>query len=369
MTEAPVLFLGFNRPDLAEVVLARLRECGVRRLYVALDGPRSGNASDLELCNSMKALIDAIDWADEKVVLERSENLGCGRAVSSAIGWFFEHVDRGIIVEDDCLPDPSFFQFCEEMLNRYADHSEIWAIAGTSLIPESTVPVQSHFLSKYSGIWGWATWRRAWQTYSYDLSCLTAEEWKKVVEQKCVNAVERRYWLHILDLMLKGEIDTWDFQVQFCSWKANALHVTSSVNLVQNLGFRPDGTHTKEVSSLSDRRVMANLPPYALLPVEADIALDRIVFSEKLHASKDLVEWLFGQNNLQVLSDTAEQQKQYIQELEVHMAKRASVIEELEFSRVQQKDKIEALNQQLASYSGLSGALRCIGNAIKSSSV
>ena len=364
--DTSVLFLGFNRPDLATLVLDRLRECGVRRLYIALDGPRSGHPTDTEQCRLMRDLVDTIQWAENKVMLIREENLGCGLAVSSALNWFFHQEEKGIIIEDDCLPDPSFFQFCEEMLNRYADHSEIWAVAGTSLIPESTVPAQSHFFSKYSGIWGWATWRRAWQTYSYDLSCLTAEEWKKVVEQKCVNAVERRYWLHILDLMLKGEIDTWDFQVQFCSWKANALHVTSSVNLVQNLGFRPDGTHTKEVSSLSDRRVMANLPPYALLPVEADTAIDRIVFGERLHASRELSEWLFDQENLEKLSDITKQQNCYISELEDHLNRRAMIIADLEASLKTRSAEIDILRNESTKHLGLLGALRCIRNGMNS---
>jgi len=360
MINTPVLFLGFNRQDLASTVLERLRECGVKRLYVALDGPRSGNASDLELCTSMKALIDEIDWADEKVVLERSENLGCGRAVSSAISWFFEHVDHGIIVEDDCLPDPTFFAFCEEMLIRYENKQDVWSVAGTSLIPDHLKSSQSHFFSKYSGIWGWATWRRAWETYSYDLSCLNARDWSEVVDQECDNPVERRYWLHILEMMLKGQIDTWDFQVQFCSWRANAVHVTSSVNLVQNLGFRSDATHTINSSSLADRSVRGNLPPYAELPVIADKVMDRIVFGERLHASKELAEWLFGQNTLNNLFLTAEKQSNYIKELEDHMGKRASIISELESVRKIQAEEIVALEKKLGKYHGISGALRCI---------
>ena len=322
----PVLFLGFNRPDLAQQVLTRLQDCGVRRLYVSLDGPRSDSPTDWDQCRIMREIVDSIGWAEEKQLLIRDVNLGCGRAVSSAISWFFEHVERGIIVEDDCLPTPSFFQFCEEMLLRYAHDSNIWSVAGTSLIPGEVVPSKSHFFSKYSGIWGWATWRRAWDAYSYDLSCLTHSEWRQLVDQKSENAVERGYWNHILELMLKGDIDTWDFQVQFCSWRKESLHVTSSRNLVQNLGFRVDGTHTKEASVLGNRPVEENPPPYNDLSVEANESLDRIVFSEKLHASKELVEWLYGQSGLQGLSETAEQQKQYIQELEEHLEKRASII-------------------------------------------
>lgn len=368
MIETPVLFLGFNRPDLAESVLSRLRDCGVRRLYVALDGPRSGNTNDTELCRSMKELIEAIDWAEEKIVLDRSENLGCGRAVSSAISWFFEHVDRGIIVEDDCLPDPTFFSFCEEMLERHADDARVWTVAGTALIPEGLVPEKPHFFSKYVGIWGWATWRRAWENYDYTLGGLSAGEWRDVVRARSSNAVEYRYWLHILDLMLEGKIDTWDFQVQFSAWKQDALHVTSSRNLVENLGFRGDATHTKGHSPLAERKSSPNPPPYEDLPLQANEALDRIVFAEKLQASTELAEWLFGESReREVVRQHTLQVEGLTSELAATLGKNEWLQQELLKEEVQlqtQAQEAEALKSELDGYYGISGALRCLGKAL-----
>jgi hypothetical protein len=365
MIDIPILFLGFNRPDLATTVLSRLRECGVTKLYVAIDGPRYGNERDLLLCKQMHSVVDDIDWAEEKLILNRTDNLGCGRAVSEAITWFFQHEEMGIIIEDDCLPDSSFFQFCEKMLNRHADNECVWSIAGTSLIPESASPAKSHFFSKYSGIWGWATWRRAWESYRYDLSFMSPDEWEKTVAGQCENAVERGYWLHILGMMLEGKIDTWDFQVQFCAWKQNALHVTSSVNLVQNIGFRSDATHTKEASNLANRSVRRNPPPYEAISVSSDPALDRIVFGEKLHASRELAEWLFGQKNLQELTKTAADQSKYILELEDHLAKRGVIIEALDSARMNHLQELKLLKTDLKSYSGLSGAMKCLRNKVK----
>ena len=365
MIDCPVLFLGFNRPDLASIVLGRLRECGVRKLFVALDGPRAGNNSDAHLCAEMKSLIDNIDWVDEKVILNRSVNLGCGRAVSEAITWFFQHVDRGIIVEDDCLPDPSFFTFCEEMLEQHAQDEDVWSVAGTSLIPDALLPAKSHFFSKYVGIWGWATWKRAWEHYDYDLATRTPDEWRNVVRQRSENAVECRYWLHILDLMLDGKIDTWDFQVQFSSWKSNAIHATSSRNLVENLGFRGDATHTKEHSQLAERKSHSSPPPYCTVPIQPDKALDRIIFSEKLNASKELAEWLFDDSSLIQLTKTAAEQKKYIEELEDHLKKRGVIIESLEAARISHLEELKLIKNELASYSGLTGVLKCIKKRIK----
>ncbi|MEI8309174.1 MAG: glycosyltransferase family 2 protein [Verrucomicrobiota bacterium] len=349
----PVLFLGFNRPDLAARVLERLRGCGTRRLYVALDAPRPDKPEDVELCRSMKSLVDAVDWADEKIVLQREKNLGCGRAVSTAITWFFHHVDRGIILEDDCLPDPTFFSFCGEMLQRYAGDQRVGTVSGTGLIPDGLTPDKSHFFSKYVGIWGWATWRRWWATYDYNLSSLSAEEWTVIVRARSGNAVECRYWLHILDLMLEGKIDTWDFQVQFSAWKGNALHVTSSCNLVENLGFRGDATHTRDHSPLAERLARPNPPPYSDLPVLADEPLDRIIFGEKLHASLALAEWLFGGGRESELGNQAER-------LAADLAEARSQAGQLTSDIASQAEDIQAMRSELAGYYGFSGALRCL---------
>ena len=301
----------------------------------------------------MKSLVDAVDWAEEKVVLERDANLGCGRAVSAAITWFFHHVDRGIILEDDCLPDPSFFSFCGELLQRYAEDARVGTVSGTGLIPESLSPANSHFFSKYVGIWGWATWRRWWDKYDYDLGSMTVEEWTTVVRARSENAVERRYWLHILDLMLQGKIDTWDFQVQFSAWKENSLHVTSSRNLVENLGFRGDATHTRDHSPLAERVSSSNPPPYADLPVIADQAMDRIVFGEKLHASLALAEWLFGDSRERELAISLER-------LETDLIDARNRAGQLASSIASQAEEIRTMRSELVGYYGISGALRCL---------
>lgn len=350
---APILLLLFNRPDLTEGLIACLRRAAPEQLFIAIDGPRVGVKSDFERVNEVRRLAEAIDWQCEKRWLIRERNLGCGLAVSGAITWFFDQVEEGIILEDDCHPDPTFFQFSSFMLEKYRDDTRVFMASGTSLLPDSVHLVNPYYFSKYMGIWGWACWRRAWKAYDYDLASLSAGEWENLVRARSANAVECRYWLHILELMLKGEIDTWDFQVQFCAWKANALHLTSSRNLVENLGFRGDATHTKGHSPLAERRAQSNPPPYAEVPVLADESLDRIVFGEKLHASLALAEWLFGESQER---DRARQ----VERLSADLVEAQSRIGQLSSEIASLNGEIQSERSELARYYGFSGALRCL---------
>lgn len=301
----------------------------------------------------MRQMAESTDWLIRKRVLLREENLGCGRAVSSAINWFFEEVDHGIIVEDDCLPHPSFFPFCETFLERHRHDAQVWSIAGTNLVPNAIRIPESHFFSKYSGIWGWATWRRAWESYRYQLSECPAEEWQAVIKAQSCNAIEEGYWEHILGLMLSGEIDTWDFQVQFSSWKASGLHLTSGRNLVENVGFREDATHTKSASPLTDRAITPNLPPYDKLPIERNEAVDRVVFGEKLRASRELVDWLFSQQRLTALTREISALKEHVRVLDKER-------ESQEERAIHLETALARLKAELAERTGLRGALRAL---------
>lgn len=367
MVEHPVLFIGFNRPDLATLVLDRLRECGVRRLYIALDGPRSGHPTDTEHCRQMRELVDSVDWAESKVLLIREENLGCGLAVSGALDWFFRQEEKGIIIEDDCLPDPTFFQFCEEMLIRYADNPNVWSVAGFSITPELTSALRSHFSSKYFKGWGWATWRRVWENYIFDMSSVSTVELEDVIARNCKDYVEQKYWFHMLQSMKNGRHDTWDFQFQYCSWKHDGLHITSAANLVSNLGFRSDATHTKSASSLADRQCFNNPPPYDDILLQIDEQMDRFWFIEQLHESNELVPYIFqATNDIQTdLINTAEKQRAYISELEDHLSRRAFIIEELDQLKKVQLNEIQILRNELEGYRRPSGFLKSLKNLLR----
>lgn len=241
----PVLFLIFNRPEVTRAVFEALREAEPPRLYVAADGPRANRPRDRIKCAETREVISLIDWPCDVHTLFRDSNLGCGRAVSSAIDWFFSHESEGIIIEDDCLPERSFFFFCEELLARYRHDERIMSVSGTDFSPSDGQSLAySYRFSRYSLMWGWATWRRAWKAYDYSMT-----RWpslRKTGWLREIGAGSRRFelvWRDLFDRTHAGKIDTWDFQWIYSSWLQNGLSIIPATNLIANLGFGKDATH------------------------------------------------------------------------------------------------------------------------------
>jgi hypothetical protein len=243
----PVLFVVFNRPDVTKRVFDEIRKQRPRRLFVAADGPRPDRDDDILNCKNTRRIIEeGVDWDCELKLLFRKENLGCKYAVSSAITWFFDQVDAGIILEDDCLPDPSFFEFCTENLERYKSDEDVFIISGQSTIFDCAenfrVPAatnESYYFSKYPKIWGWATWKRVWQMYDAELSDITFAEIKPALEK-----IEVPYWSYIFDQLKKGNIDTWDYQLTYLMLMKRGMCISPYNNMISNIGFGLQATHT-----------------------------------------------------------------------------------------------------------------------------
>jgi hypothetical protein len=185
--------------------------------------------------------------------LLRERNLGCRRAVSSAITWFFDNVEEGIVLEDDCVPHPTFFRFCAELLDRYRDDERVVGIGGNNFRGTRAAAGESYTFSAYNQTWGWATWRRAWTHYDGTLSLwpgLRETDW---LEDFLGDRAAARFWRAVFDRDVQGQIDTWDFAWTFACWMQHGLTVHPSVNLVSNIGFEERATHTRNpASSLAD---------------------------------------------------------------------------------------------------------------------
>lgn len=246
----PVLFLVFNRLDTSMQVLESIREAKPPRIYLAADGPRDNVKGENSIVkNVVKSIVQNIDWDCEIHTLIREHNLGCKLAISEAISWFFENEDQGIILEDDCLPCKSFFWFCEEMLNTYKNDLRIWHISGDNFqhgIPRSE---ESYYFSKYVHVWGWATWKNRWQ--SYDVMMSSYKEFKKnnFVKSLSDNRKMRRHWMSVFDRAANQKVDTWDFQWTYAVKTNNGLSIIPENNLVSNIGFGENATHTKSNDS------------------------------------------------------------------------------------------------------------------------
>lgn len=241
--KTPILFLVFNRPKETKQVFEIIRKIKPRRLFVAADGPRIDKKNENEICNHVRELATSIDWDCELVTLFRERNLGCKYAVSSAINWFFEQVDEGIILEDDCLPELSFFLYCEVLLKKYKSNEEVMHISGANLNDDLKFGDGTYFYSNYPNIWGWATWKRAWK--KYDLELENTAFYSRLIKSTFKFQSERTFWKSRIELLRTKGLDTWDYQWMFSIWKEKGICLNSNYNLVENIGFGNNSTHTK----------------------------------------------------------------------------------------------------------------------------
>ena len=250
----PVLFLIFNRPDTTKRVFESIREAKPARLYIAADGFRESKIGEQGLCIQTREIVKTIDWQCEVKTLFRDKNLGCKVAVSSAINWFFENEESGIILEDDCLPNQSFFMFCETLLNYYRDDESVMHIGGANFQGGRKRGEGSYYFSKYNHIWGWATWRSAWQKYDVTMKDYSPEKTTQLLQSIFDTKREIGYWEKVFSDVYSSKINTWDYQWTYAVWKHQGIAVLPNINLVSNIGFDTDATHTdsKDIMSVGN---------------------------------------------------------------------------------------------------------------------
>jgi hypothetical protein len=250
----PIVFLIFRRPDLTAKVFEAIRQAKPQKLFIVADGAR--NESEITLCEQARAVTEAIDWECEVFRNYADTNLGCRKRVSSGLDWVFAQVEEAIILEDDCLPHPSFFRYCQELLAYYRHDERIWCISGDNFQDGQWRGDGSYYFSNYNHCWGWASWRRAWKHYDYNLS-----NWQKIKDGNYLNTIldtesEVRYWYNIFEKMyVDNTPDSWAYPWTFTCWQNSGLTVLPNVNLVSNIGFRSDGTHITEVSKFANMPV------------------------------------------------------------------------------------------------------------------
>ncbi|MBC8152267.1 MAG: nucleotide-diphospho-sugar transferase [Bacteroidetes bacterium] len=243
--DIPVLFILFNRPDHARVVFEQIRTAKPARLFVAVDGPRAGRPDDQPRVDACVALLRRIDWPCELKTLIRTENLGCGQAVSSAITWFFEQVEMGIILEDDCVPAPDFFPYCRELLLRHQHNPSVMHIGGVNLQDGNWRGSGSYYFTRICHIWGWATWRRAWKLYDFSMKSFAQFKRENSIQTVLPAPEDQAYWMTAFQKAHDGQIDTWDYQWVYAVWTNRGLGALPNVNLIKNIGFDETATHTK----------------------------------------------------------------------------------------------------------------------------
>lgn len=245
MYDIPILFIFFNRLEVAQKTFERIREARPSRLYLAQDGFRKekGEPEAKKIMQIRETILSMIDWDCEVKTLFRQSNVGCGMGVKSAIDWMFENEECGIILEDDCVVHHSFWSYMSELLSRYAADQRIGMIAGYNPLGKAYSDA-SYTFSRYKACWGWATWRRAWKQMDIDMKWRASDVYDSVINNMGGNGKDRYYWTYRLKAIDHNYVSAWDWQWYFTLSSQNQLCVFPSCNLVDNIGFGEDATHT-----------------------------------------------------------------------------------------------------------------------------
>ena len=258
----PVLLIAFNRPGSTALILNAIKAAAPTQLYIACDGPRNGNEQDIDKCNQVKALLENIDWDCTVHRLYQNENLGCSIGPRTAFDWFFTQVESGIILEDDCLPSGDFFQYCSTLLDYYRENTAILNICGSNMGANQGVE-DGYFFSRFMNMSGWATWRRSAQSIDYNIEAWKKEKRPLYKAYKLLrqNAFDTdihwyKYWRSKFNKTIHDEVVSWwDWQWIFYQLLNKKLSIIPNRNLVTNIGFNEEATHTKEPEN-----PLANIP-------------------------------------------------------------------------------------------------------------
>jgi hypothetical protein len=254
----PVLLIIFNRMDTALQVLKKIREVKPSVMYLFCDAPRAGNSQEaVQVKQTREEILAGIDWDCQLHIRFLENNLGLKYAVGSAVSWMFEKEERGVIFEHDCLPHSSFFSFCEELLEYYKNDDRVYQISGNNFLFDKVIFNESYAFSRHNHIWGFATWRRAWEHYDSNMEgfedFLSKEYCKELIPDKRI----RNEYIRILKNVKCGLVETWDYQWFFSMWKNNGLGVVPKVNLVSNIGYGK-----LAINTFNEDHILANIPTH-----------------------------------------------------------------------------------------------------------
>lgn len=244
MINTPILLVIFNRPDKVKQLIDSLRKVKPTIVYVSADGPRKNVITDAARCANARTTINQIDWPCKVVTNFHEANTGSDFGPEKALNWFFDNVEEGIILEDDCIAHPDFFRFAQDMLSRYRNNEQIMLISGNNFQNGIIRGDGSYYFSKYPNTWGWASWKRAWK--NYDTNTAGYDDFLKSgkINTICQSSAEKKFWLKFFNQIHTHKLEHWDIKWSFAVWNNDGIVIIPNVNLVKNIGFGLDATHT-----------------------------------------------------------------------------------------------------------------------------
>ncbi|MGZ0706959.1 hypothetical protein ACWPKO_01310 [Coraliomargarita sp. W4R53] len=275
--KTPILLIHFNRPDMTRRQIEILARIQPERIWVLTDGARANHPDEVAKIAAVRAQFESLPWPCEVTRLFREANLGVSQNISNGISWFFEQVDRGIILEDDCLPDASFFPFCHDLLERYADSERVFSISGYTGKSEDLPIEESYCFSNYFSCWGWATWRRAWKCYDAEMAGFAdPSEWKQIKGRLHPNLRQQLYWKMIFNRVMSGRTDSWAYRFLLSMWRREGVAITPRRNMIENCGFGSEATNTAGMKERDIEAVGIDWPlQHPELPIRHNTWLDR----------------------------------------------------------------------------------------------
>lgn len=286
MLDTPVALIIFNRPETTAQVVASIAAAKPLHLFVIADGPRPHRPDDVRRCAAARAIVEEIDWSCPVTKNYANTNLGCRLRVSSGITWLFEQVEEAIILEDDCLPHSSFFPYCTQLLDRYREDTRVMHIGGSNLQLGYRHNPQSYYFSRYAHVWGWATWRRAWQHYDVRMQKWPAFRDGSWLSDWLQDRSATAYWRGAFQSTYESS-STWDVQWLFTCWTQGALSTVPAVNLVANIGGSLEGTHTQKnnwtlVQPARPLPFPLKHPEFPIVDISADRFAQKTLFRSSL---------------------------------------------------------------------------------------
>jgi hypothetical protein len=278
----PVAFFIFNRPLPTRRVFDEIKKLKPAILLITADGPRHG--ADKPLVEATRKIVEIIDWPCDVRRNYSDINLGVKRRMYTGIDWVFSQFEQAILLEDDCLPDPTFFPYCTQLLEKHKDDDRIMMISGTHMLPGQRWSDDSYYYTVMTHIWGWATWRRAWQHYRADMPDWPSQVASGFPGDFVPSPKAAHFYSKMMADTYTGNLVAWGLAWMYAAWKRRAVSICPSVNLISNIGFGPDATHTRKVDPF------ANLPtqpmPFPLVHpktvaanTEADLAFFKVAIT------------------------------------------------------------------------------------------
>lgn len=287
LQRAPVAFFIFNRPATTARVFEAIADVRPPRLLVVADGPRPTHPDDRRLCSETRAVVERVDWPCEVLTRYAETNMGSVLRIATGLDWVFDQTDEAIVLEDDCLPHPSFFAFCEELLERYREDRRVHMICGCNVIAPKRFTADSYCFSHLYRIWGWASWARAWETYDREMHAWPALRETGWLSRHLGGETETEIARTTFDMVHDGRLPTWDFPWAFAGLANDALSIRPSVNLITNIGFGPEATHERDPAHL-----FANLPVSEMtFPLRHPAAISALQAADAAEWRRVCPEW------------------------------------------------------------------------------